>query len=635
MPAGKDFQEALESAQRASARLGQPLDDALALAQLGNFGEALQFLEEKLRKFRAEKDKRGEGRVLFILAQLLQIDSAMGTLAKWCYISANGRKRLPQYVYSGSDNSLMYIYFCSPLADFLVKFVPRWLAPNVITFSGLALSLAGYCLVYAHAPTFGQPCPSWVWLVLAACTFAYQTLDNMDGKQARRTNSSSALGLFIDHGVDALNIVLTSQNAMALLQLGNRETAWACLAVWTSTATPFFFATWEEHFTGSLYLGPFNGPTDGVLIVCISYVITALASDPTDLWNAQFAFGMSRAEAMIAFYAICVLFTVLGNICSVLKELGRRHHKHPETSLMSAVVAALSLTLPFCLHLLMGYFVIGTGSLNLRMSFWFLGFSFLILVSQLQLSNVCSETYKPWRWILLVAMSFVLDLLVQMQPQLLFGAALLGFTWLHLVIAVTIEMADILQVPIFAAKGSTDEALQRLALSAPALLESRDRRGEALAWQLSAKIHLEKNDLTKALAAAEMSAAAFRKVGDRRGRAQIAAVLAETQFSLCGVEKVNDGNLQEARRAAQESVSLFHDLNERSVLGKLSSAETKEMGYSLHCPLDSSSCGIPPNVDAKTSTALSHGMVVQASLKEYQEASSNKLSHPPPPPCGV
>lgn len=36
--------------------------------------------------------------------------------------------------------------------------------------------------------------------------------------------------------------------------------------------------------------------------------------------------------------------------------------------------------------------------------------------------------------------------------------------------------------------------------------------------------------LLEALPAAEMSAQAFRKVGDRRGRAQIAAVLAETQW---------------------------------------------------------------------------------------------------------
>ena len=38
-----------------------------------------------------------------------------------------------------------------------------------------------------------------------------------------------------------------------------------------------------------------------------------------------------------------------------------------------------------------------------------------------------------------------------------------------------------------------------------------------------------RNELTKALPAAEMSAQGFRKVGDRRGRAQVAAVIAELQ----------------------------------------------------------------------------------------------------------
>ncbi|CAJ1462126.1 unnamed protein product, partial [Effrenium voratum] len=127
-------------------------------------------------------------------------------------------------------------------------------------------------------------------------------------------------------------------------------------------------------------------------------------------------------------------------------------------------------------------------------------------------------------------------------------------------------MAQLLQ-----AKGS-EEALGRLALAAPLLLESRDRQCEAQAWQLSARIHLEKNDLKKALPAAEMSLAAFRQVGDRRGRAQVAALLAEIQFSLCGLEQ-GGGSLEEALRAAKESVSLFQDVKDRSV----------ELGYSLHC----------------------------------------------------
>ena len=36
----------------------------------------------------------------------------------------------------------------------------------------------------------------------------YQTMDNLDGKQAVRTKSSSPLGEMFDHGVDALVVVV-------------------------------------------------------------------------------------------------------------------------------------------------------------------------------------------------------------------------------------------------------------------------------------------------------------------------------------------------------------------------------------------------------------------------------------------
>ena len=35
--------------------------------------------------------------------------------------------------------------------------------------------------------------------------FIYQSLDAIDGKQARRTNSNSPLGELFDHGCDALS----------------------------------------------------------------------------------------------------------------------------------------------------------------------------------------------------------------------------------------------------------------------------------------------------------------------------------------------------------------------------------------------------------------------------------------------
>ncbi|CAJ1363562.1 unnamed protein product [Effrenium voratum] len=91
-------------------------------------------------------------------------------------------------------------------------------------------------------------------------------------------------------------------------------------------------------------------------------------------------------------------------------------------------------------------------------------------------------------------------------------------------------------------------------------------------WGESASEQPTLEKVKKALPAAEMSLAAFRQVGDRRGRAQVAALLAEIQFSLCGLEQ-GGGSLEEALRAAKESVSLFQDVKDRSV----------ELGYSLHC----------------------------------------------------
>lgn len=47
--------------------------------------------------------------------------------------------------------------------------------------------------------------PSWAFIMSALGLFIYQSLDAIDGKQARRTNSSSALGELFDHGCDAVS----------------------------------------------------------------------------------------------------------------------------------------------------------------------------------------------------------------------------------------------------------------------------------------------------------------------------------------------------------------------------------------------------------------------------------------------
>lgn len=48
--------------------------------------------------------------------------------------------------------------------------------------------------------------PGWMYFYSATCSFIYQTMDAVDGKQARRTGTSSPLGQLFDHGCDAVTL---------------------------------------------------------------------------------------------------------------------------------------------------------------------------------------------------------------------------------------------------------------------------------------------------------------------------------------------------------------------------------------------------------------------------------------------
>lgn len=93
----------------------------------------------------------------------------------------------------------------------------------------------------------------------------YQTMDNVDGKQARRTGTSSGLGELFDHGIDSLNCTLASLLETAAMGLG---TTHAGVFTALCPCLPMFFSTWETYHTHTLYLGYVNGPTEGLLVAC-------------------------------------------------------------------------------------------------------------------------------------------------------------------------------------------------------------------------------------------------------------------------------------------------------------------------------------------------------------------------------
>ena len=112
--------------------------------------------------------------------------------------------KLKKHQYASDNNSILDPYL-QPWWNYVVTLVPMWVAPNLITITGLAINMLACLWLLYHCPTAKEEVSGWIPLTLAITMFIYQTLDAIDGKQARRTGSSNALGELFDHGCDSLS----------------------------------------------------------------------------------------------------------------------------------------------------------------------------------------------------------------------------------------------------------------------------------------------------------------------------------------------------------------------------------------------------------------------------------------------
>ncbi|KAI4591645.1 hypothetical protein KJ359_012715 [Pestalotiopsis sp. 9143b] len=188
-------------------------------------------------------------------------------------ISDEALIHLKSYKYSAVDKSPVSNYILRPYWNAFVELLPLWLAPNMVTLIGFFFILGNIGLLVLVMPDLVGPGPSWLYLSFAFGLFMYQTMDNIDGKQARRTGTSSGLGELFDHGIDSLNCTLASLLETAAMGLGTSKSG-----VFTALCPclPMFFSTWETYHTHTLYLGYFNGPTEGLLIACLVMALSGI-----------------------------------------------------------------------------------------------------------------------------------------------------------------------------------------------------------------------------------------------------------------------------------------------------------------------------------------------------------------------
>ena len=199
------------------------------------------------------------------------------------YINSSEAEHLKAHKYSGSDEGFAYVFFYNPVANWLVQFLPDTLAPNTLTVLGFAHTLIPLVVMFTcFGPELYGDVPNWFCFFQAWCFFAYRMLDEMDGKQARRTQNSSPLGLIFDHGCDSFSMGFQAMIMGRIFQIGDNQLMSAFLV---TTYGGFHFATLEEYYVGTLRLPPLNAVSDGSVIVILMCLVTGCIGN--NFWATQ------------------------------------------------------------------------------------------------------------------------------------------------------------------------------------------------------------------------------------------------------------------------------------------------------------------------------------------------------------
>ncbi|XP_043479759.1 choline/ethanolaminephosphotransferase 1 isoform X2 [Leptopilina heterotoma] len=199
-------------------------------------------------------------------------------------LSPGQLKRLSEHKYSYTSASILDA-FLQPWWEWLVRRVPIWLAPNLITTIGLMVNIFTTLVLVYYSPDAKIKAPRWACFLCAVGLFVYQSLDSIDGKQARRTGTSSPLGELFDHGCDSISTVFVAVSACIAVQLGFHPT-WMFFQCFCAM-TLFYCAHWQAYVSGSLKFGKIDVTEAQFTIIAIHLISTIFGPE---IWMMEIPF---------------------------------------------------------------------------------------------------------------------------------------------------------------------------------------------------------------------------------------------------------------------------------------------------------------------------------------------------------
>merc|ERR1711894_2752 len=242
-------------------------------------------------------------------------------------------KQLQKHQYASDNNSILDPYF-QPWWNYVVTFVPIWVAPNLITITGLVISMVAALLLIYHCPSAREEVSGWIPLALAITMFVYQTLDAIDGKQARRTGSSNALGELFDHGCDSLSTVFVCLAGACSMGMGYLP-YWMMYQCLMATFL-FYLAHWQTYVTGQMRFGNFD-VTEGQITIISLMMLSAWLGNW--IWSWKLFGFLALRWFPLAFGTIAALLSIPETVNKILFDgAGRNGSTVANTSVVAPII---------------------------------------------------------------------------------------------------------------------------------------------------------------------------------------------------------------------------------------------------------------------------------------------------------
>ncbi|XP_046471408.1 ethanolaminephosphotransferase 1 isoform X2 [Neodiprion pinetum] len=298
------------------------------------------------------------------------------------------------------------------------KYCPKWVAPNLLTFTGFLFTVVNFLMFasydyYYYASSDNIPeypnIPRWVYAMAAFNIFMAYTLDGIDGKQARRTQTSGPLGELFDHGLDSWTAMLITVCMYSVF--GRTDHSVAPLRMYFilwNVFINFYLSHWEKYNTGVLFL-PW-GYDASMLATIIVFVLTTFAGH--EAWKFELPGGIS---AGIMFEILLYVSALVSNLPMVVWNIYKSYRD--KTGKMRSFPEAVRPLVPATIFFTIATFWVIYSPNNImekdpRMIYFAIGTIFSNICCRLIVSQMSNTRCEIFPWILIpvagaVACSFM------------------------------------------------------------------------------------------------------------------------------------------------------------------------------------------------------------------------------------